>query len=140
MSKYKSEEDRIKAIEALDPNGDDYDAKFNEIDTAEIGEDATPTPVVIPDESVAKTPPATDSGEQKPPAQSVGDIFTVNRGELPEGYGSVNEVLKAFKEQRALIARQQEKFQELLNKPQEPLHPEYRELPPQPKTEPKVPV
>jgi hypothetical protein len=108
MLRYKNEDERIAAIEALDPNTPDYDDKFSEIQGAELGEADLAPPEEGKEESAVLpvVPPAAPIEET---------IFTLRKEELPEGYSDPKQVLKSHNEQRELIKRQQEKIQELIN-------------------------
>lgn len=121
---FASEEAVATAIQEL---GDDPAnlEKLEEIRNAEIGEptaepDKTPPEGTTPNESSAApaepaTPPApaatTPAGT---PADQPASKWEVTREELPEGYKSPKEVLKAFGELRATFERQTKFIKERL--------------------------
>jgi hypothetical protein len=95
---FATEQDRVKALEGLDETPSNL-TKLEEIRSATIG--AEPAKI---------TPEVTETAkpiEEKKPEGISGEVFTVSKKDLPEGYDSIGKVFKSLKESQELIARQQ---------------------------------
>lgn len=122
---FKTEAERVEAMNALGEDPKNLD-KLEEIRKAEIKVDGA-GPANPPEGGDQEKPPGEKPPEAaKPPAEKTpegadagSETFTVNKKDLPEGYTSLGHVLKAFGEQKALIARQGTYIQELSQKPVE---------------------
>ena len=101
--KFASEEDRVKAMEALDPDAKDSAIELEKIQSAEIGvDDGTPAegaaPVVEP--------------VVEPPVEGVKYEITDLKG-----YRTPGELLKSYDNAQDLIARQAEELRKLREAP-----------------------
>jgi len=123
---YNSVEERTEAIDNYDEDNGNPE-ELSDIQNAEIVEKPpeevaeTPTqseetqetteekPTFLPseEEEAKETPPEETQAET--PAEP--KTYTITDKDLPEGYKSVGDVLKAFGEQKSLIERQNEKIQ-----------------------------
>jgi hypothetical protein len=110
--KFESEEKRIEAMNALDPQDPESAGKMAEIEAAEIGIDNPPetpleTPPVKPDENPSEAPPSEGAGAEKPPeAPSKYEIDDL------KGHKTPGELLKSYDNAQDLIKRQAEKIKE----------------------------
>lgn len=123
MRKFATEEDRLKAIEALNMDQEDYDTQFEEIQNGEIGVADEPK---VPEEPKLETPKEDVLPKEEPP-KTDDQVFTVKKSELPAGFSSVPEVFKSHQNKDELIQRQAAKIQELISKIQKPVEEPKRE-------------
>lgn len=131
---FKSEEERIAAIDALGDDPSKLD-QLEEIRNAPIVAEGAEPRQEGSESSKPKEgeePEKKPEGEQKPPEkkpeENEEEVFTIKRKDLPQGYGSLGHVMKAFGEQRDLISRQGTYIQELARKAAEKPEPEKRAI------------
>ena len=110
--KFESEEKRIEAMSALDPQDPESAGKMAEIEAAEIGTDTTPktspeTPPEKLDEEPPETPPSEEAGGEKPP-----EVPAKYEIDDLKGHKTPGELLKSYDNAQDLIKRQAKKIKE----------------------------
>ena len=114
--KFETEEKRIEAMNALDTNDPNNEAKLNEIISAEIGVEEIPPEGDKPPESVPPDGEKSPEGDKPPEGGGKPPESTPQKYEITDlkGHKSPEELLKSWDNKEEMIQRQGEKIKQLM--------------------------
>jgi len=113
---FGSEVERANAIDSFDVNSGSRE-ELNAMIKAPIVEKAAETPAGQQESQAQETPPVesvvVDPAPQSVEPEELQDVFTLKKGDLPEGYKTPGHVFKSFAEKDAYIERQAKYIKDL---------------------------